>query len=222
MRSRVELWIRPLEWRRLCRVRFLGLERFGGSFLDRSHLRLDWWRRCSSFNGQPDDWVLYRNAYKNTLLWNVGEFFSRVFAKADMSNALLIYTSDHGQDLHERGNPGLNLHCGGDPVAEEGLVPLVVIQGDQLRTLDWQKALAANKDRSSHYNIFPTLLQLMGYDLAGIEAVYGKPLSVPTADDFTFNYRFNARLGAKPEWKYIDLNSIVTPSQAPTNVAVGQ
>lgn len=174
------------------------------------------------FNGQPDDWVLYRNAYKNTLLWNVGEFFSRVFAQADMSNALLIYTSDHGQDLHERGNPGLNLHCGGDPVAEEGLVPLVVIQGDQLRTLDWQKALAANKDRSSHYNIFPTLLQLMGYDLAGIEAVYGKPLSMPTADDFTFNYRFNARLGAKPEWKYIDLNSIVTPSQAPTNVAVGQ
>jgi hypothetical protein len=27
------------------------------------------------FNGQPDDWVLYRNAYKNTVLWNVGEFF---------------------------------------------------------------------------------------------------------------------------------------------------
>ncbi|MHC8387200.1 sulfatase-like hydrolase/transferase [Pseudomonas sp. MDT2-39-1] len=174
------------------------------------------------FNGQPDDWVLYRNAYKNTLLWNVGEFFSRVFAKADMSNALLIYTSDHGQDLHERGNPGLNTHCGGDPVEEEGLVPLVVIQGDQLRTLDWQKALTANKNRSSHYNIFPTLLQLMGYDLAGIEAVYGKPLSVPTADDFTFNYRFNARLGAKPEWKYIDLKSIVTPGQAATSVAVGQ
>ncbi|WP_285435378.1 sulfatase-like hydrolase/transferase [Pseudomonas sp. fls2-241-R2A-110] len=174
------------------------------------------------FNGQPDDWMLYRNAYKNTVLWNVGEFFSRVFAQADMRNALLIYTSDHGQDLHERGNPGLNTHCGGDPVEEEGLVPLVVIQGDQLRTLDWQKSLAANKDRSSHYNIFPTLLQLMGYDLAGVEAVYGKPLSVPTADEFTFNYRFNARLGAKPEWKHIDLNSIVTPSQAPTSVAAGQ
>ncbi|QZP30711.1 sulfatase-like hydrolase/transferase [Pseudomonas sp. DR48] len=174
------------------------------------------------FNGQPDDWMLYRNAYKNTVLWNVGEFFSRVFAQADLRNALLIYTSDHGQDLHERGNPGLNTHCGGDPVEEEGLVPLVVIQGDQLRTLDWQKSLAANKDRSSHYNIFPTLLQLMGYDLAGVEAVYGKPLSVPTADEFTFNYRFNARLGAKPEWKHIDLGSIVTPSQAPTSVAAGE
>lgn len=174
------------------------------------------------FNGQPDDWALYRNAYKNTLLWNVGEFFSRVFAQGHLNNAVLIYTSDHGQDLHERGNPGLNTHCGGDPVEEEGLVPLVVIQGSGLKTLDWQAQLAGNKDRSSHYNIFPTLLQLMGYDLAGVEAVYGKPLSVPTSDDFTFNYRFNARLGATPEWKHIDLKSIVTPSQAATSVAVGQ
>ncbi|PYC12894.1 sulfatase [Pseudomonas jessenii] len=176
----------------------------------------------NGFNGQPDDWVLYRNAYKNTVLWNVGEFFARVFAQANLNNALLIYTSDHGQDLHERGNPGLNTHCGGDPVEEEGLVPLVVIQGRDLKTLDWSAQLAANKDRSSHYNIFPTLLQLMGYDLAGIEAVYGKPLSVATADEFTFNYRFNARLGAKPEWKHIDLGSIVTPTQAPASVAVGQ
>ncbi|MBN6772617.1 sulfatase-like hydrolase/transferase [Pseudomonas granadensis] len=176
----------------------------------------------AGFNGQPDDWVLYRNAYKNTVLWNVGEFFARVFAQAKLDNALLIYTSDHGQDLHERGNPGLNTHCGGDPVEEEGLVPLVVISGRALKTLDWSAQLAANKDRSSHYNIFPTLLQLMGYELAGIEAVYGKPLSVPTADDFTFNYRFNARLGAKPEWKHIDLGSIVTPGQAPASVAVGQ
>lgn len=176
----------------------------------------------NGFNGQPDDWVLYRNAYKNTVLWNVGEFFARVFAQANLNNALLIYTSDHGQDLHERGNPGLNTHCGGDPVEEEGLVPLVVISGSHLKTLNWSAQLAANKDRSSHYNIFPTLLQLMGYDLAGIEAVYGQPLSVATADAFTFNYRFNARLGAKPEWKHIDLGSIVTPVQAPTRVAAGQ
>ncbi|CAN7565136.1 sulfatase-like hydrolase/transferase [Pseudomonas sp. LjRoot263] len=174
------------------------------------------------FNGQPNDWVLYRNAYKNTVLWNVGEFFSRVFAQADMRNALMIYTSDHGQDLHERGNPGLNTHCGSDPVEEEGLVPLVVISGSDLKTMDWQAQLPANKDRSSHYNIFPTLLQLMGYDLSGIEAVYGKPLSVSTADDFTFNYRFNARLGAMPAWKYIDLKSIVTPGPVVPSVAVGQ
>ncbi|MDO7897042.1 sulfatase-like hydrolase/transferase [Pseudomonas citrulli] len=173
------------------------------------------------FNGQKDDWLLYRNAYQNTVLWNVGEFFKRIFQQADLDNAVVIYTSDHGQDLHERGNPGLNTHCGGDPVAEEGLVPLVVIQGKSLHTLDWRDALAQNKDRSSHYNIFPTLLQLMGYDPAGVEAVYGRSLDQPTDDDFTFNYRFNARLGAKPAWRHIDLGHIVTPAPAQAEMAAG-
>jgi hypothetical protein len=109
---------------------------------------------------------------------------------------------------------GFNTHCGGDPVEEEGLVPLVVIS----RAVSFENPGLADatgrptRNRSSHYNIFPTLLQLMGYDLTGIEAVYGKPLErCRPADDFTFNYRFNARLGAKPEWKHIDLNTIVTP-----------
>jgi glucan phosphoethanolaminetransferase (alkaline phosphatase superfamily) len=133
----------------------------------------------------------------------------------------LIYTSDHGQDLHERGNPGLNTHCGGDPVEEEGLVPLLVIQGSRLQTLDWRSAWAQNKDRSSHYNIFPTLLRLMGYESAGVTALYGKSLDQPTEDDFTFNYRFNARLGAKPAWKHIDLDNIVTPKPVQGEMAVG-
>ncbi|MBV6287002.1 sulfatase-like hydrolase/transferase [Pseudomonas aegrilactucae] len=171
------------------------------------------------FSGTPEDWVLYRNSYKNSLLWSVGEFFNRLFAQADLSQAVVIYTSDHGQDLHERGNPGLNTHCGGDPVEEEGLVPLVVIQGQGLKTLDWQSRLATNKDRSSHYNIFPTLLQLLGYDAAAVEPVYGRALDVPTQDPFSFNYRFNARLGAKPAFKHIDLNVVVTPG--PEGMPVG-
>ena len=164
------------------------------------------------FAGRPQDWVLYRNAYRNTLSWNVGEFFNRLF-KADLSQAVVIYTSDHGQDLHERGNPGLNTHCDSDPVAEEGLVPLLVIQGEGLKTLDWQAHLADNKNRSSHYNLFPTLLQLMGYDSTAVQARYGKPLSVPTEDPFSFNTRFNARLGASPVFKHIDLGQVVLPSE---------
>ncbi|QVM94430.1 sulfatase-like hydrolase/transferase [Pseudomonas sp. SORT22] len=180
--------------------------------------------RRDGFNGQPEDWVLYRNSYMNSLLWNVGEFFNRLFAKADLSQAVLIYTSDHGQDLHERGNPGLNTHCDSNPVEEEGLVPLVVIQGQGLQTLDWQAQLATNKDRSSHYNIFPTLLQLLGYDPAGIAAVYGRSLVVPSDDPFSFNTRFNARLGAKPVFKHIDLSEVVTPGAALPNaqMPVGQ
>lgn len=163
------------------------------------------------FSGSAQDWVLYRNAYRNTLAWNVGEFFTRLFAGADLSQAVVIYTSDHGQDLHERGNPGLNTHCDSDPVMEEGLVPLVVIQGEGVEALDWQANLAVNRDRSSHYNLFPTLLQLFGYDPVALQALYGRPLSVPTEDDFTFNTRFNARLGASPVFKHIDLGQVVVP-----------
>ncbi|MBK4997762.1 sulfatase-like hydrolase/transferase [Pseudomonas sp. S31] len=163
------------------------------------------------FDGRPQDWLLYRNSYRNSLQWNVGEFFRRLFAEGDLSQAVVIYTSDHGQDLHERGNPGLNTHCDSDPVAEEGLVPLLVIQGQGLKTLDWQTHLAHNRNASSHYNIFPTLLGLMGYDRAGVATVYGKALDQVTDDPFTFNVRFNARLGAKPDFRHIDLGQVVTP-----------
>ncbi|WJR31166.1 sulfatase-like hydrolase/transferase [Pseudomonas mosselii] len=164
------------------------------------------------FDGRAQDWVLYRNAYQNTVLWNVGEFFRRLFAEGDLSQAVVLYTSDHGQDLHERGNPGLNTHCDSDPVPEEGLVSLVVIQGEGLRTLDWQAHLPANRNASSHYNLFPTLLKLMGYDGTAVSALYGRSLDMPTDDPFTFNVRFNARLGAKPDFRHIDLGQVVTPA----------
>ena len=54
----------------------------------------------AGFGGSPADWVLYRNSYRNTLLWNVGAFFETLLAKGDLSQTTLIYTSDHGQDLH--------------------------------------------------------------------------------------------------------------------------
>lgn len=165
----------------------------------------------AGFSGTVADWALYRNSYRNTLLWTVGEFFSRLLRPGTLARGVLLYTSDHGQDLHERGHPGLNTHCSPSPVMEEGLVPLVVLEGASLTTGDWDTHLEANRNRSSHYNIFPTLLQLMGYDLPSIRAVYGTPLTLPTNDPFTFNSRFNARLGTKPRWEFIDLERIMRP-----------
>ena len=94
---------------------------------------------------------------------------------------------------------------------EEGLVPLVVIQGDSLTTLNWAKTLKDNKDKSSHYNIFPTLLKVMKYDSKEVTNIYGNSLDIKTNDDFTFNKSWNARLGRKPRWEKIHLNKIVTP-----------
>ncbi|MCG7348626.1 sulfatase-like hydrolase/transferase [Sphingomonas sp. ACRSK] len=162
----------------------------------------------TGFGGTAAEWVRYRNAYRNTLDWNVGAFFDRLLDRADLSRATLIYTSDHGQDLHETGSPGSNTHCSGDPVPQEGLVPLLVIDGGASAGLSWVKAAAANRNRMSHYRIFPTLLGLMGYPEPAVRRLYGEALTAPTADPFTFNTRFNARLGLEPRWEKIDLAKI--------------
>ncbi|MEZ5743561.1 MAG: sulfatase-like hydrolase/transferase [Sphingomonadaceae bacterium] len=152
------------------------------------------------FKGSPQEWALYRNSYRNTLVWRVSAFFEEFLGKADLADTTIIYTADHGQDLHEDGSSGLYTHCGPDAVPVEGAVPMLVIEGADRPTLDWEQHLASNHDRTSHYMIFPTLLALMGYDRAAAAPVYGAPLDAPSTDPGTFNKVFNARLNRQPEW----------------------
>lgn len=163
-----------------------------------------------SLDGRADNWRLYRNSYRNTLLWNVGDFFDRLFAEAQIGEATILYTSDHGQSFHERGDGGEATHCTPDPQIEEGVVPLVVI-GDPAEAKRWAQAAQAGKDQLSHYRIFPTLLGLMGYAQAEVEPLYGPDLFSAAADPFTFNVRFNARLGSEPSWLHVPLDQIARP-----------
>lgn len=166
------------------------------------------------FKGTPAEWVRYRNSYRNTLLWTVGAFFDTVLRNADLSNTTIIYTSDHGQNLHEDGSPGLYTHCGPDPLPAEGVVPLVVVEGNRASGLDWQRDIARNRDRSSHFMIFPTLLTLMGYDRAASASRYGKPLTEASVDPGTFNTLFNARLNREPTWLPVDRRRISAPPES--------
>jgi hypothetical protein len=166
-----------------------------------------------ALDGRANNWRLYRNSYRNTLLWNVGGFFDRLFAAADIGDATILYTSDHGQSFHERGDGGEATHCTPAPQIEEGVVPLVVI-GDEARDARWAKAAQAGKDRLSHYRIFPTLLGLMGYKPGEVEPLYGPDLFSPAPDPFTFNTRFNARLGSEPVWLHVPLDKVARPPLA--------
>lgn len=161
--------------------------------------------------GGNDTWRLYRNSYRNTLLWNVNAFFKRLLTKADLSGTTLIYTSDHGQDLHEHGNPGNTAHCNSNPMIEEGVVPLIIIEGKGMRETDWKKNAEVNHNRISHYNIFPTLLELMGYEAEMVRKMYGNPISERIDEPLTFNIRFNARFGISPEFRQIDIEKIAAP-----------
>jgi glucan phosphoethanolaminetransferase (alkaline phosphatase superfamily) len=167
----------------------------------------------SYFNNAANMWDRYRNSYKNTLLWNVGNFFEKLLSKSNLNNAVVIYTSDHGQDLHERGNPGKKTHCSSNPYQEEGVVPLLILEGAQSNILNWNKNIAANKNKTSHYNIFPTLLLLMKYDLNSILNTYGTPLNEVTNDNLTFNTRFHSRLGKKPVWIKINPDEMLVPDE---------
>ena len=164
--------------------------------------------------------MTYRNAYRNTLLWNVGAFFDRLLGQADLAGSTIIYTADHGQNLHERGGTGVVTHCSPDPQPEEGLVPLVVLEtaataatAAQPGAIDWAAAAARGRDRSSHFQIFPTLLELMGYPPRAVQGLYGTDLLSANPAPYAFNARFNARLGRAPSWKEIDLDAIAWPPE---------
>ena len=161
-------------------------------------------------DGRQSNWVLYRNSYRNTVTWMVGGFFDRLLAVDGVADASIIYTADHGQSFHERGEESLATHCTPNPEIEEGVVPLLVIGDGGNRAL-WAEAAARGKDGMSHYRIFPTLLHLMGYREKEVRQLYGPDLAAPGPDPFTFNKRYNARLGSEPSWVEVEREKIARP-----------
>lgn len=160
-----------------------------------------------------ENWRRYRNSYRNTVAWTVGGFFDHLFAHARLGEALIIYTSDHGQKLHERGDAGTTTHCSVVPIAEEGAVPLVAIDASER----WRAAAKQHFDASSHYRIFPTLLDAMGYDPAAVRRHYGETLDSTAPDPATFNGLFNARLGRQPVW--VEVRRAALPAPPASDIA---
>jgi glucan phosphoethanolaminetransferase (alkaline phosphatase superfamily) len=162
------------------------------------------------------DWEGYKNSYKNTLVWTIGRFFDLLFQEASFANAVVVYTADHGQYFHERGEPGLRTHCepGQRPAAEEGVVPLVLIYGGNLINEAEVAAIKERYNKASHYSVLPTLLELMHFDTQGAPN-YHAPLNRVDDDPYTFNARFYARFGLRPNWVRIRLDSLEGPDGDP-------
>lgn len=122
-------------------------------------------------------------SYRNAISWSVDTFMGALFAAADLSNATLVYTSDHGQEFQ----PDSLTHCQVDtPDPRMGLVPLMVYSSDpSLRAQLWDGAKQL-QDKASQFQVAPTLLQLMGYRLEDIATVYDESLLMGSEREAAF------------------------------------
>jgi glucan phosphoethanolaminetransferase (alkaline phosphatase superfamily) len=117
-----------------------------------------------------------RKSYRLAIQWSVDEFFKRLQPGLDLGNTLLIYTSDHGQSLFE-GNYRIP-HCStaGTIHPAEANVPMVVMTHNTQLEPIFRAAAQDHYNRASHFNLFPTLLYLMGYDQSWIAGKFGNSL----------------------------------------------
>jgi glucan phosphoethanolaminetransferase (alkaline phosphatase superfamily) len=114
--------------------------------------------------------------YENGIRWSVDDFFAKVLKEPLPRDTLILYTSDHGQSLSEEGRTTTHCNQGSNAVRGEADVPLFAITGDPEWTAMLTAAAHRNFGRTSHLQIFATLLAAMGYDREWIRQHYGLSL----------------------------------------------
>jgi lipid A ethanolaminephosphotransferase len=106
------------------------------------------------------------NSYRNAVKWSVDGFFKHFFDDIKLDDTVMIYTSDHGQAF----DPRALTHCSvDDPNPREAVVPLFVATDDEALAARFAGVAARSEGGESHFSIAPTLLELFGYDLAGMD-----------------------------------------------------
>lgn len=171
-----------------------------------------WWPQSED----EDTRARVRNSYLNALAWNVGRFFDTLLAELDLSDAVLVYMADHGQNLNEDGKSGYHTHCStGKAPATEGMVPLVVLTQVPRILTAMRAAAERNHDRVSQFNVFPSVLSFLGYRPKDIARFASSELpleaSLPPGQR-QFLSRFFVRLGRGPIWNSIEDDCAAQPA----------
>ncbi len=148
------------------------------------------------------------NSYKNAVSWNTRQFFKVLLEKLDLKNTAIIYTSDHGQDFNEEDKSGNRTHCSTyNAPADEGIVPFVFITDNDVLLPELKAARKINFNNVSHFNLYPTILELFGYSAADItRSGHMEPsifMKLPDGNR-EFMSLFFTRFGRKPLWVQID------------------
>jgi lipid A ethanolaminephosphotransferase len=128
------------------------------------------------------------HAYWNAIRWTTDRFLRDLSRALEASgrDALVLYTSDHGQWL--AGDAGaadrrISPHATvTDPPDEQASVPLLLLAfGARTRPLVAERFASALVDRASAFEIFPTLLQAAGYAAEDTAPLHPPSLFEPDA-----------------------------------------
>lgn len=112
-------------------------------------------------------------SYRNAIAWSVDDFMKIFFGTADLSSTTMVYTSDHGQMLQA----GKLTHCMVDnPDPRTGIVPLMVYSSDPATRARLETGAKLSVGKASHFQIAPTLYELMGYSRTDIAKNYDESL----------------------------------------------
>jgi hypothetical protein len=111
--------------------------------------------------------------YRSALGYSKGRFFDRLLANVDRSQVAIVYMSDHGQNLAEGKLP----HCSPERVPDEFRIPLLAFLPDAVRA----RYTAASRRGHSASQVFPTLLEWMGYDATTVQQRYDNDLTAAPA-----------------------------------------
>lgn len=118
-----------------------------------------------------DDRQLLINSYHNALRWTVDDFFKQINDQLKGKNIVIIYTSDHGQNLMDHKDIILT-HCVKEKAPQEmAAVPLFIYSRDSTFK-EHKLMMRTTYQNKSHFNIFPTTLELMGFDSLAIQDYY--------------------------------------------------
>ncbi len=140
------------------------------------------------------------NTYKNAIRWSVDRFFELLLAETDLSNGVIIYTSDHGQNLLDDGKPVTHCRRSSETV-NEAVVPLLVWTENAALQRKFDRAAKKNRNAASHFEVFPTILTLFGYDPKIVRERYHQNLfeSIDQPLGFTSG-PITGRFGRHPVW----------------------
>ena len=121
-------------------------------------------------------------SYGNAVTRHVDRFFEDLFSRVPLDNAVLLYTSDHGQNLEG----GMTDCSTGGASPLEGMVPMLAVTDHPTWRRRFEQAAERNLNRTSHFNILATLLVLFGFDRGPVGMRFEPSLLDPIEAEYRF------------------------------------